>query len=225
MPKLTEGSFALVLVLALLLGGAVGCSIQSGQPSSKLTYKLPTVLTVGLGETLPGTDVVYSAYGEDGAVFLLGGQRALKRQGDSLTWAGEPVAGAKVKLDLRVAWYNEESVHLAGTAQVTVTGVSPQAVSLVAESPIKYSGAVAYSLAKGALIPGTWLSFEGQHEQGAELGGLPEGDYPYRRVGDSVLWEGRLRDDVYVKLELRVIQYNERTLRVGGTVTLWLGGA
>jgi len=225
MPRLFQRSLTLALVLAVLLGGTVGCTIQPGQQSSKLTYKLPTVLTVGLGEALPGTDLVYSEHSEDGAVFLVGGQRALKRQGDSLTWEGEPVAGAKVKLDLRVAWYNEQSVHLAGTAHVTVNGANPQALPPATESPIKYSGAVAYSLAKGALIPGTLLSFVGQHEQGAELGGLPENDYPYRHAGDSILWEGHLRDDVHIKLELRVIQYSERTLRVGGLVTLWLGGA
>ena len=225
MSRLMKRSFLLTLAIVLSLGGVLGCTIQPGQRSTKLTYKLPTVLTVGLGEALPGTNVIYGEHDEDGAVFLLGGQRALKRQGDSLTWEGEPVAGAKVKLDLRVAWYNEQSVHLAGTAHVTVTDVSPQSAPPVTESPIKYSGAVAYSLAKGAYVPVTLLSFEGRHDQGAELGGLPEGDYPYRHAGDSVLWEGRLRDDVHIKLELRVVQYNERTLRLGGLVTLWLGGA
>jgi len=222
MPRLFPRMVALAAIT--VFSGALGCTIQPGRQSSTLTYNLPTVLTVTLGEALPGTDVFYEERGDDGVYLLLEGRRALKREGDSVTWEGEAAPGAKVKLDLRVVWYNEKALHLAGTARVSVTGVSPQASPPITSSAVTYSGAVAYSLAKGAYIPGTLLTYVGQHEQGAELGGLSENEYPYRQVGDSVLWEGRLRGDVHIKLELRVIQYSERTLRIGGLVTLWLGG-
>lgn len=225
MLKLSQRTLSLVLAAAIVLGGVLGCTLKPGEHPTKLTYKLPTVLTVPLGETLPGTDIRYEEHDDNGVYLLLGGRRALKRKGDSVTWEGEPVPGAKVKLDLRVVWFNEQSIHLAGTAHVAVTDVNPRPDPPITTSPVKYSGAVAYSLAKGAYIPGTILTYAGQHEEGAELGGLPENEYPYRHTGDSVVWEGRLREDVHIKLELRVIQYNERTLRIGGLVTLWLGGA
>jgi len=224
MRRLWAKVVSLAVVVLVLLVGLLGCTLRPGEHPSKLTYKLPTALTVALGETLPGTDIRYEQYDEDGAYLLLGGKRALKRKGDSVTWEGEPVPGASVKLTLRVVWFNEQSVYLAGTAQVVVSDASPRSEPPITTSPVKYTGVVAYSLAKGAYIPGTTLIYAGQEEQGAAIGGLSEDEYPYRHAGDSVLWEGRLRDDVHIKLELRVIQYSERTLRVGGLVTLWLGG-
>jgi len=224
MRRLFVKALSLAAAGSILLAGVLSCTLKPGEHPDKLTYKLPTVLTVPLGETIPGTDIRYEEHDEDGAYLILAGKRALKRKGDSVTWEGEPVPGGKVNLDLRVVWFNEQSVHLAGTAQVVVTGVSPASEPPITTSPIKYSGAVAYSLAKGAYIPGTNLTYVGEDEQGAALGGLAEDEYPYRHAGDSVVWEGRLRDDVHIKLELRVIQYSERILRIGGLVTLWLGG-
>jgi hypothetical protein len=225
MRRFCAEALSLVAAVSVLLAGLLGCTLKPGEHPGKLTYKLPTVLTVPLGESIPGTDIRYEENDEDGVYLILGGKRALKRKGDSVSWEGEPVPGANVNLDLRVVWFNEQAVHLAGTAQVVVNDVSPRSETPITESPVKYSGAVAYSLAKGAYIPGTTLTYVGQEEEGAALGGLPEDAYPYRQAGDSVVWEGRLRDDVHIKLELRVIQYSERILRIGGLVTLWLGGA
>ncbi|MGC9360006.1 MAG: hypothetical protein ACP5G7_06470 [Anaerolineae bacterium] len=224
MRRLFVKALSLTAAGFILLAGLLGCTLKPGEHSDNLTYKLPTVLTVPLGETIPGTDIRYEEHNEDGAYLILDGKRALKRKGDSVNWEGEPVPGASVNLNLRVVWFSEQSVHLAGTARVAVTGVTPTSEPPITTSPVKYSGAVAYSVAKGAYIPGTTLTYAGQDEKGASLGGLPEGQYPYRHAGDSVVWEGRLRDDVHIKLELRVIQYSERILRIGGLVTLWLGG-
>ena len=53
------------------------------------------------------------------------------------------------------------------------------------------------------------------------MGGMEE--YPYRKTGDSILWEGALRDGVCARLDLRVLQFDDKGLRVGGLVTLWIG--
>ena len=81
-----------------------------------------------------------------------------------------------------------------------------------------YYAPVAYGMAPGALIPGTLYSYVGTTEEGAELSGI-EG-YPYRKSGDSIIWNGKLRDGVYLKLNARVVQYDDKGLRVGGIATI-----
>ncbi|MCD6520600.1 MAG: hypothetical protein J7M05_11830 [Anaerolineae bacterium] len=213
--------WVLLFFLSLLTWSVQGCMLKPGREPSTLTYKLPTKITVAAGEALPGTDIRYEYMDEKGAHILINGQEAIKRKGDSLDWRGSPVPGVSVDLSLRVVWYTEEELYLVGTAKVVIQEVNPRAGGVRTSSPIKYSGPVVYNLAKGAKIPGSTVSFEGQTEEGAKLGGI-EG-YPYRKVGDSIFWEGQLRDDVYIRLDVRVIQFDERGLRVGGLVTLWLG--
>ena len=69
-----------------------------------------------------------------------------------------------------------------------------------------------------ALIPGTLYRYAGVNDEGAELDGV-EG-YRYRKSGDSIVWSGKLRDRVYLDLHVRVIQYDEKGLRVGGIATI-----
>lgn len=205
------------LGLALLLSGCVG---GPGGADGSLTYSLPTTLNVPLGEPIPGTDITYYEYTEQGARFLIKGQPALKRTGDSLRWSGEQAPGATVELQLRVVHANANSVRLAGTAKVVVRQVSPSNEAPNTEGPIHYTGPVAYGIAKGARIPGSTLTYVGPTDDGAELGGL--GEYPYRLTGDSILWEGRLSAHASLRLDVRVAQFDERALRVAGLATLWL---
>jgi hypothetical protein len=88
-------------------------------------------------------------------------------------------------------------------------------------SAVHYSGPVIYSVKLGQRIPGTTVTYEGHGEDGAQLGGT--GDYPFRKEGDSVLWEGQLRDGVYLRLDVRAVQFDDRNLRVAGLATIWLG--
>jgi len=37
------------------------------------------------------------------------------------------------------------------------------------------------------------------------------------------VWEGSLRDGVYLRTELRTVQYDRNGLRLAGVATLWLG--
>lgn len=212
------GLLVCVSLVALL---AVGCLLKPGKTPSRLTYKLPTKLTIAAGDVLPGTGVRYERMSEKGAYVLIKGQEALKRKGDSLDWSGSPVAGVSVDLKLRVVWYTETELHLVGTAKIVIEDIKPRQMDISTSSPITYAGPVAYGLAKGASIPGTAMTFEGETDEGARLGGL--GGYPYRKVGDSIFWEGALRDGVYIRLDVRALQFDEKSLRVGGLVTLWIG--
>ncbi len=212
-----------VLALALLLVApyTVACSGGDGGDESTLHYALPTRLIVKAGEYLPGTTIQYVGETEKGAHVLIDGQTAYKKTGDSLDWRGEPVQGVTVALALRILSFSPTELQLVGTATIDVAGAEPQAGEAVKTGPIEYSGVVAYHVPKGQRVPGSTLTYVGHTENGAELSGL-EG-YPYRKGGDSVSYEGSLREGVFISLELRVVQYDEDSLNVAGTVTLWLG--
>lgn len=213
------GCGLVICLLMVAIGG--GCTLRAGQHPSTLSYKLPTKLTISMGETLQGTDIRYERMSEEGAYLRIKGQEALKRQGDSVDWSGQPLPGVSVDLKLRVAWHTEEALHLVGTAKIKMSNVAPRSAEITTSSPLKYTGPVAYSLAKGAVIPGSAITFEGRSEDGAKLGGI--GGYPYRKGGDSIFWEGKLTDDVNIRLELRVVQFDDKGMRTAGIVTLWLG--
>lgn len=212
----------LAITLLALLSSVGGCLKRVGSNPKELSFSLPTTLTIERGATLVGTDIRYDSTAEDGIYLLIGGQRALKRTGDSVKWSGSPVAGADVELDLRVVWHTEEQVNLAGKASVVVRDVAPEPGIADTSSQMSFSGPVAYGIPVGGYIPGTTLTYVGETEQGAELGGLYN-EYPYRQVGDSIVWEGRLRDGVHLRMELRTVQFDGNGLRVAGLATLWLG--
>lgn len=211
--------FLTVCCLCIVLVG--GCTLKPGGNEDHANYRLPTKLTVPVGDVLPGTDIRYERLTEQGAEVTINGQRALKRKGDSLDWRGSLYPGVSVDLGLRVGWYTEEELHLVGLAKIDIEDTQPRDADISTSSPISYGGPVAYSLAKGAAIPGSTLIFKGAVDDGVELGGID--GYPYRKVGDSIFWEGTLRENVYLRLILRVVQFDEKGLRVAGVATLWLG--
>ncbi len=213
--------WVIVAALSVLLLLATGCLRRSKENPNELAYSLPTTVTIPKDGQLPGTNIRYQGTSPEGARVLIDGQEALKRRGDSLDWEGQLREGVDADLSLRVLWYTEESLRLVGTARIAIQNANPRPVAIVTTSPIKYSGPVAYGLAKGAVIPGSTLTYEGASEEGVELGGVS--GYPYRKEGDSILWEGELRPGVYSELSLRVVQYNDESLRVVGIVTLWIG--
>jgi len=195
--------------------------LRAGQNPTTLTYKLPTTITVPVGDVLPGTNIRYQGMSGESARVLIDDQEALKRKGDSLDWKGTPLPGVSVEVKSRIAWYTDRELHTVGTAKIVVEQISPRAGAANKSSPMQYSGPVAYGLAKGATIPGSSVTFVGKTAEGAQLGGMA--GYPYRKLGDSVVWEGMLRDRMSIHLELRVLQFDEKSLRVGGLVTLWIG--
>jgi hypothetical protein len=59
-----------------------------------------------------------------------------------------------------------------------------------------------------------------QVEEGIELEGV-EG-YPYRKFGDSIVWEGKLREKVFLQLNVRILLITESSITVAGTATVFL---
>jgi hypothetical protein len=68
------------------------------------------------------------------------------------------------------------------------------------------------------------LGYAWRDERGAELSGLPAGEYPYRKLGDSVEWAGQLTSDIPVVYHLRLLYYQEANATVGGVVIVTLPG-
>lgn len=189
-----------------------------------IVYSGPTLRVLQPGETLPGTDVVFVGVEDDAAVFTVAGLRSPKRVADSVdysgAWPGLP--GSQYDARLRVLWIGEESVRLAGVQQLLVPEIAPAEgapPSDGAELRFPFVDGVEVG---GDTVHGTPLGYLGRYERGAQFTGLPVGDYPYRQVGDSLEWEGALREGVGARYDLRVLRYGREGVRVAGVVRVTL---
>lgn len=210
----------LALVAGLLLLGLVAClRAPATELPSTLTYEGPQAYTLKPGDLLPGTNIRYVRRTNDGAEFLIGDQPAIKQKADSLNGSGPLGDGVQLDLRLRIIWFTDQALYTAGTAKLTVRDTAPQAGGFT-EAPLSYQMPVAYTLRKQGTVPGTGLSYEGKTQEGAQFAGI-EG-YPYRQLGDSLRWQGRLRPNVALRLDLRVLEYDDNVARVGGIAHLYI---
>ena len=217
--KLCPKRLVWLLLASIIILTMTGCLRPPDKELTELTYEAPVKLTIDTGDNIPGTDITYVGIGEnEEAEVLIGGQQAFKQKGDSLDWEGTPVNGTKVDLNLRIAWYDSQTMHVVGTSRIKIDRPTVAPVTVPASALMTYYAPVAYGMAPDALIPGTQYSYVSSTEEGAELSGI-EG-YPYRKSGDSIIWNGKLRDGVYLKLNVRVVQYDDKGLRVGGIATI-----
>ena len=196
----------------------VGCLRQPNQELTELIYTAPVEIGLDPGDFIPGTEIRFEGLDDTSAVIFIGNQRAVKQKGDSLDWSGQPVVGTDVKLTLRIAWFTEVKLFLVGTARIQVEGPVPTVVNVPDDIPMTYHAPVAYGVAREALIPGTTVSYVGDAEEGAQLGGM-EG-YPFRKSGDSIVWEGKLRERVYLQMNARVVHFGADAMRVAGLATI-----
>ena len=211
-------SKTIALLLVCLALAASACGAQNWQES--LAYTGPIEIGIDQGAFLAGTDIQYLGQGVGGAQMVIAGQQATKRIGDSLAWEGEMVPGVTVDLSLRIVFVTQDTLQTAGTVRVTVEGAQPVMEAADTSAPVHYVLPVVYSVQKGSAIPGTTVTYEGQEPEGARLGNV-EG-YAYRRVGDSILWEGRLLPGAWLDLVLRTALITEGQLDVVGTADLWI---
>ena len=52
--------------------------------------------------------------------------------------------------------------------------------------------------------------------------GLAADEYPYRKIADSVRWQGTIRDGIPVDYALRMLNYDANIARIGGIVSVTL---
>lgn len=217
MRRKTTILFALGLLVTLLST----CQRKPPGGPLELLYIAPFETGIESGSNLPGTGIRYVGLSDKGAEVLIDDQTAFKQKGDSLGWKGDPVENVDLDLSLRILWFTEDKLYVGGTAEITVRDPAPVASSVPTEVPMKYSNApVTYHVRKGHYIPGTLVKYVGKTEEGIELEGV-EG-YPYRKFGDSILWEGKLREHVFLKLNVRVLLITEDSITVAGTTTVIL---
>jgi hypothetical protein len=208
-------ALAILLLLATLT--LTGCAEEL---SNRLPYAGPVEKSMEAGQYLPGTGIQYLAKTEDGALVSIGGQQATKKLGDSLEWKTDMVAGVSVDQTLRIVLITEDTLRAAGTARVIVANPEPSPEPANSAAPVHFKLPVGYHVEKGSVIPGSTITYLGETPDGAELGGI--GGYAFRRVGDSITWEGKLRAGVWVKLNLRAMVIRDEQLDVLGTADLWI---
>ena len=211
----TRGFISLAVFLLIL----TACTLPSSDSNK---YTLAVERDIPVGQTFPGTDIRYVGKTDQGAQVSIGGQSALKRVFDSLSWRGQPIPGVTVNYAMRVIAYDADSLKVGGAAQVTLANIKPRAAA-PAEFPknaLVLRGGVTYDVGRGKAIPNSTLTYAGKTADGAKLGGI-EG-YPYRKEADSIVWTGQLADKLYSQLDLRVVIFDDDSLKTTGTLTLLL---
>ena len=189
-----------------------------------IAFAGPTEMRIEIGEFIRGTDIQLSAIVDGRAQFLFSGLRAERIAGDSLDFDGTwpNIGGVNYLLRLRVYRVTEEYVRAAGVHRLVIEGIQPihQPAMALQENLLKvtYTG----SITPGDQLKGTTFGYVGKAEQGAEISGIPAGDFPFRKTGDSLRWQGMLRPDLPSQFDLRIVHYGESSVQVAGFVSLQL---
>jgi hypothetical protein len=195
---------------------------QLSSPPGSLVFRGPYEQRLAPGERIPGTDIELVSVGDNQAEFRIAGMRSERILGDSLDYDGEWLGGNFGTYNARFRLYliSSDSVRIAGVHQLEVRNVQPvQADVSVDGSMLRFPYTVGTSV--GGTIPGTTFGYAGLDDRGANISGLPQGDYPYRKTGDSIQWSGYLRGgEVPVEYTLRVLYYGAENLQVGGIAYL-----
>lgn len=208
----------LVVILGTVLGGCSFIPGAGGESGGSLTYDGATQHGIGPGETIPGTNIQFIRNTGEGAEVLIDDQRAIKKVGDSLDWKGTVAPGVDVSMPQRIALITDDRLQTVGTVRVRVAGVNPVPGAAPAGGRYSYKVTSGYTVRKGERVPGTTLVYEQKTDQGAQFGGTT--DYPYRRVGDSVMWQGQLAPGVYLDTTFRVVAYTDDIVTLAGLATI-----
>ena len=203
-----------------------GCNMIPSSPGSAtpapntLNYDAPVSLVVKLNSTMPGTPIKYVGKSATGsAQVLISNQLAPKQVGDTLDWQGVPVPNVNVKLNTRVASFDDQSITLVGTARVDIADVSIKPSGTPpTNAMMEFNAPVTYSISKNEFIPGSNIAYGGSTSDGAKFLGVD--GYAYRKTLDSLQYTGRLNSKVSLKLDLRIISFSDSGVVLGGTANI-----
>lgn len=161
---------------------------------------------------------------ERGAEMRIDGQTAFKKVADSVTWSGSPLPGVQLDINQRVLFYNDDQMRLGGQVTILVDEVNPQPLLGPARSDIIFAIPVTYNIKVGETVPGTTLRLERiDAERGAEFSGWSVEQIPFKKSGDSIIWDGSLRQGVAVTFkEMRVAFIGDTNVRLAGIVEVAL---
>ena len=192
-------------------------------PPGAISFSGPTEWPLNIGDRIPGTDIVLSSVSDAGAEFQIAGMRSVRVVGDSLDFDGDlaSISGVTYNLRLRLYYIGSNSVRAAGVQRLLIRDIQPQKADVtLGGMTMKLPFTV--NVSNGEAIAGTTLGYAGMQERGGQITGLPEGDYPFLKIGDSISWKGYLRSDIPIEYNLRMIYYDANRAQVGGIVTLAL---
>ena len=192
-------------------------------PPGAISFSGPTEWPLNIGDRIPGTDIVLSSVSDAGAEFQIAGMRSVRVVGDSLDFDGDlaSISGVTYNLRLRLYYIGSNSVRAAGVQRLLIRDIQPQKADVtLGGMTMKLPFTV--NVSNGEAIAGTTLGYAGMQERGGQITGLPEGDYPFLKIGDSISWKGYLRPDIPIEYNLRMIYYDANRAQVGGIVTLAL---
>lgn len=185
------------------------------------------------GESVPGTQLTYIGDSDNGYEVSIGGQRAIKRSGDSFYWSGVIAPGVFANYNLRLTAGIFGGMPVGGPVEIIVLFPEPQPLPLADNPDARLhlgNVVIDYRVPRNESVPGTTLVYQGLERQGlgnqsatlARISGLS--GYPNLARGDSLIWTGMLRGNVAVRYNLRAVSFDEKQLRLVGTADLWITG-
>jgi hypothetical protein len=237
-----KGNWSLVWFIVLLAVATLACAVPGFDPDKSnatptavgdtMYFNIPAyTYQLTPGEAIPGTGLQFKDRQGDAYEVSIDGQTTLKRSGDSFYWSGVLAPGVFANYNLRLTTSVFGSMPVAGPVEIIVLNPVPVEVTSVPinENTMAFSNIVAdYTVPVGYTVPGTTLVYEGIEERGqggqltdfARLSGTA--GYPYLAFGDSLVWTGKLHDNIYIRYNLRVTSIKEDNLRLSGTAELWV---
>jgi hypothetical protein len=199
-------------------------------PASTLYYNV-RVFTYNLepGSNVPGTRLEFVSSTGDSHQVRINGQDAVRQTNESFLWDGIVGQGVFANYRLRLAMtmgLMRSQLVATGPVELYIFNPEPEAMpsldGMIPTRSLYYANIpVSYGpVPVGGRVPGTTLVFEELTGQGVRLSGTT--GYPYWAIGDTVHWQGRLRENVFVRLRMPISQADERGLRLGGEAEIWV---
>jgi len=168
---------------------------------------------------------------DDAYEVTIDGLSAPKRSGDSFYWSGLIAPGVYANYNLRLTTSIFGGLPVVGPVELIVFNPQPVELggSVDPDATLHFGNLLMdYTVPAGLAVPGTTLFYEGVEVQGvgdqstklARFRGLP--GYPNIAVGDSLVWTGRLTENVIVRYNLRALSFDQSNVHLIGTGDLWI---
>ena len=223
-----------LLGLALLVASMLACAVpgfnadptpppEPTPPGDMIFYTAPYSVPLQAGTYIPGTQVGYVQSSGELHELLIDNLRAYRQVGDSLTWSGIIAPGVHGDYRLHLQASFTGALQAEGEVRLAILNPTPVEIppTTTPQGSIVFSGIpVTYVVPVGSRIPGTSLVYVGERNGVAELSGTIS--YPFFAVEDSLIWVGKLREEVTVRYNLRVNRMDDYGLHLTGTAELWV---
>ena len=232
--KLAIGIFTLLLMLTTIACAVPGFSGSQATSTPQadsdfLSFTVPGYTTsLSPGENVPGSRLEYIGQEGDAYRVRIDGQESIKRIGDSFTWAGIIAPGIYGEYSLRLTTALLGPLPAAGTVKITVLDWLPTELTTLPDltNAIHYGNipVIDLTVPVGESVLASNMIYDGIVTQGGtEFAQLTNaaGNKLFAEL-DSVVWTGTLRENVFLRYNLRVISFNENNIVLGGTAEIWL---